>query len=260
MNGVLKKFTHLSHRFRATYKFRNLHTLKNKVPLISFTFDDFPKSAALKGADILKRYNVQGTYYISLGILGQRSPVGEICDIETIKNLITEKHEIGSHTYDHISAYQYPVDDYEKSILTNEKFYKDTFLTSVGFQNFSYPLGNVTTGTKRITEKYFRTSRTVYRGINIGKVDLNMLKAYPICGNVQNLPTLKTVIDHNIKKNGWLIFYTHDVSENPSPYGCTPEYLEKVVKYSVESGAELVTVTQACDYIAAPLKNKIVQK
>ncbi|MFW9952820.1 MAG: polysaccharide deacetylase family protein, partial [Candidatus Thorarchaeota archaeon] len=222
MKNVLRKLIYLSYRLRASYKFRNLHTLRNKVPLISFTFDDFPKSAAIKGAEILRKYNVQGTYYISLGIIGQESPGGEICDIDSIKNLIEEKHEIGNHTYDHVNAYEYPIDIYEKSILTNEQSYKDYFLASDGFQSFSYPSGYVSTEAKRITEKYFRCSRTSYRGINIGKVDLNMLKAYPVYGNGKNISLVKTIIDRNIKKNGWLIFYTHDVVKNPSLYGCSP--------------------------------------
>lgn len=254
MNNSFGRLIHLSHRFRASYKFRNLHTLKNKVPLISFTFDDFPKSAALKGAEILRKYNVKGTYYLSCGIIEQKSPVGEICDTDTVKNLIEEKHEIGNHTYDHINAYDYPIGTYEKSILRNEQIFNDLFLVSDGFQSFSYPLGYVTTGAKRITEKYFRCSRTSYHGINIGKVDLNMLKAYPVYGNGKNISFLRRIINYNVKKNGWLIFYTHDVSDNPSSYGCTPDYLEEVVQYSFNSGSELVTVAQACDIISAPIK------
>ena len=256
MKNTLQKFIYLSYRIKATCKFRNLHTLANKVPLISFTFDDFPKSAAIKGADILRRYNVKGTYYVSLGIIGQESPVGEICDLDTIKELIEEKHEIGSHTYDHIDAYNYQASTYEKSILKNEQSYKDFFFNSDGFQNFSYPLGYVSTKAKRITEKYFRCSRTSYHGINFGEVDLNMLKAYPVYGNGENISLLKAIIDRNINKNGWLIFYTHDVDENPSSYGCSPKYLEDVINFSSNSGAKLVTVTQACDKIAAPKTNK----
>jgi peptidoglycan/xylan/chitin deacetylase (PgdA/CDA1 family) len=148
VKNVLRKLIYLSYRLRASFKFRNLHTLRNKVPLISFTFDDFPESAALRGAEVLEKFNVQCTYYISLGIIGQESPVGKICDINTIKNLIEAKHEIGSHTYDHINAYEYPVDTYEKSILTNEQIYKDSFLTSDGFQSFSYPSEYVSTELK----------------------------------------------------------------------------------------------------------------
>lgn len=81
-----------------------------------------------------------------------------------------------------------------------------------------------------------------------------MLKAYPIYGNGKNISLLRAIIERDIKKNGWLIFYTHDVVENPSSFGCTPEHLEKVVKYSFNSGAKLVTVEQACDIISAPFK------
>lgn len=250
------KLIHLSHRLWATYKNKNLHTLSNKSPLISFTFDDFPKSAALKGAEILRKYHIKGTFYISFGIIGQDSPVGEICNLDTIKNLIEEKHEIGNHTFNHINAYECKPEVYEKSLIENERYYKEYFSVSEGFQNFSYPLGLVTAEVKQITQKYFRCSRTVYNGINSGKVDLNMLKSYPIFGNGEDLSLLKNVINHNKKKNGWLIFFTHDVTNNPSKFGCTPEYFEEVVKYSLDSGSELVTVAQACDIISASYNTK----
>jgi len=251
-----KKLIHLSHRLWATYKNKNLHTLNNKSPLISFTFDDFPKSAALKGAEILRKYNIKGTFYISLGIIGQDSPVGEICNLDTIKNLIEEKHEIGNHTFNHINAYECKPEVYEKSLIENEQYYKEYFSVSEGLQNFSYPLGYVTAEVKKIAGKHFRCSRTVFRGINTGRVDLNMLKSYSIFGNSDSTLQLKKVIDFNVKKNGWLIFSTHDVTNNPSKFGCSPEYFEEIVKYSLDSGSELVTVAQACDIISASYNTK----
>ncbi|MFW9952818.1 MAG: hypothetical protein ACFFKA_22075 [Candidatus Thorarchaeota archaeon] len=59
---------------------------------------------------------------------------------------------MGNHTYDHMNTYEYPLDTYEKSILTNEQIYKDSFLASDGFQSFSYPLGYVSTEAIIITE------------------------------------------------------------------------------------------------------------
>ena len=108
---------------------------------------------------------------------------------------------------------------------------------------------------KELQKSIFVAQEPSYRGINYGKADLNMLKAYPVFGDGKNISLLKAIIDRNIKKNGWLIFYTHDVVENPSSFGCTPEYLEEVVKYSLNSGAKIVTVAQACDIISAPFKN-----
>jgi hypothetical protein len=48
---------------------------------------------------------------------------------------------------------------------------------------------------------------------------------------------------------GWLIFATHDVAAQPSRYGCTPEFLEQVVQYSVDSGARILPVAKAFDLI-----------
>ena len=41
--------------------------IPSQKPFISFTFDDFPRSAWLTGGAILERFGVRGTYYASLG-------------------------------------------------------------------------------------------------------------------------------------------------------------------------------------------------
>ena len=68
--------------------------------------------------------------------------------------MIEEKHEIGSHTYDHAKLDEYSIDAYGKSILTNEQIYKDSILASDGFQSFSFPLGYISAEAKRITENW----------------------------------------------------------------------------------------------------------
>ena len=50
---------------------------------------------------------------------------------------------------------------------------------------------------------------------------------------------------------GWLIFYTHDVSERPSPYGCTPEKLRFVVRRAKEIGASILPVGTVVDKLLA---------
>jgi hypothetical protein len=37
------------------------------------------------------------------------------------------------------------------------------------------------------------------------------------------------------------------VANNPSPFGCTPEFFEKVVDYAASSGSLLLTVQEACE-------------
>ena len=43
---------------------------------------------------------------------------------------------------------------------------------------------------------------------------------------------MRLLIEENRSVGGWLIFYTHDVVETPSAYGCTSEQFEAVVAYA----------------------------
>ncbi len=35
---------------------------------------------------------------------------------------------------------------------------------------------------------------------------------------------------------GWLVFYTHDVSDTPTEFGCKPETFERLVSHAVKAG------------------------
>lgn len=90
-----------------------------------------------------------------------------------------------------------------------------------------------------------RSCRGIRGGINAPFADLNLLKANRIYSKSFNLAAMHSLIQENQRMRGWLIFYSHDVRENPSDYGCTPEQLESVVHAAFESGATILTVAQA---------------
>ena len=46
------------------------YRLNNATPMVSFTFDDIPKSAATTGAGILEDHGARGTFYVSGGLVG----------------------------------------------------------------------------------------------------------------------------------------------------------------------------------------------
>ena len=46
-------------------------------------------------------------------------------------------------------------------------------------------------------------------------------------------------------KGGWLVLFTHDVQDKPSPFGCTPKTLAALVDAAVGAGFEISTVGQA---------------
>ena len=44
---------------------------------------------------------------------------------------------------------------------------------------------------------------------------------------------------------GWVIFFTHDVSEAPSPFGCTPAMLAYALERLAIEGIDVIPVRQA---------------
>ena len=67
--------------------FRRQLAVRTPVPLVSFTFDDFPRSAFLEAGSILRRYGALGTYYVSLSLMGKQSPMGPMFEAEDLKEL-----------------------------------------------------------------------------------------------------------------------------------------------------------------------------
>src|ERR1700758_1237298 len=93
--------------------------VRTPVPLISFTFDDFPRSAFLNAGAILGRYGILGTYYVSLSLAGKESQMGPMYQSEDLKDLARLGHELGCHTFGHCHSWNTPADVYEKAILDN---------------------------------------------------------------------------------------------------------------------------------------------
>jgi hypothetical protein len=45
--------------------------------------------------------------------------------------------------------------------------------------------------------------------------------------------------------NAWIVIYTHDVDDKPSPWGCTPRLFHSVVGQLVEHGIEILPLKNA---------------
>src|ERR1041385_194185 len=92
------------HRRASRLLFQRPLAIKTARPLISFSFDDFPKSAWRDGGAILEQSGARGTYYVCLGLLNQDTPTGQICNLSDLKALCERGHELGCHTYSHCDS------------------------------------------------------------------------------------------------------------------------------------------------------------
>ena len=94
----------VSHRL-ATHFCVEPFRLRNETPMVSFTFDDIPKSAATTGAGILEDHGARGTFYVSGGLVGTTSsPDWAAVDAPGHRRPASQGHEIGCHTFSHQRA------------------------------------------------------------------------------------------------------------------------------------------------------------
>jgi peptidoglycan/xylan/chitin deacetylase (PgdA/CDA1 family) len=213
--------------------------------VVSFTFDDFPKSALAVGGGILERYGARGTYYASLKLAQSDNHVSPIFDDHDIRAAHRAGHEIACHTYTHSDLRHLA-----RAMIRAEVRNNAAALASLieGFlpTNFAYPYGGVSILAKRVLRSWFSSCRGIDRGINYGTVDLANLLAMPLYVADFDGADMRRLIDRTCSQAGWLIFFTHDVTGAPAPFGCKPEQLEALVAYA----AERSTILPVRDVIA----------
>jgi len=224
--------------------------MKNPGPLISFTFDDFPRSSLSCGGTILEEYGARGTYYVSLGLAGQLAPTGDMFTREDLSETLERGHELGCHTFHHCDASITPARVFEESILENRRALRDLDPTA-HFKSFSYPIGVPWPSTKKRCAQHFLGCRAGGQTFNAGTVDLNYLQAYFLEQSRDQPEAIVAMIEANCRSRGWLIFATHDVCENPTRYGCRPDFFSTIVERSVRSGAQVVSVSAGLAAIGA---------
>jgi peptidoglycan/xylan/chitin deacetylase (PgdA/CDA1 family) len=249
MNILISRIIGKAQRLLAYNIYRRAVPLVGDKPVISFTFDDAPQTAFHVGGAILKQQGCNATFFVALGLLGHRTEVGDIASFDDLKIAAKVGHELGCHTYNHLNTWKTNTETFMQSVEKNNREL-GKYMPGTDFKTFSYPISVPRFSMKHRLEKYFLCCRGGGQTINKGSADLNLLKAYFIDKrNNFDFEAVRKIIDYNTVQNGWLIFATHDVTDHPSPYGCTPQFFQKVVEYASQSGSLILTVRHACERI-----------
>ena len=151
-------------------------SLGNSQPLVSFTFDDFPRSALHCGGAILRSQGLTGTFYASFGLMGGTAPTGQIFVEDDLIELIEEQHELGCHTFDHCHSWITAPSVFKASIIRNRAALAAHF-PQMRFRTFSYPISFPRPRTKWQTGECFNCCRGGGQNFNAGTVDRAHLKA-----------------------------------------------------------------------------------
>jgi peptidoglycan/xylan/chitin deacetylase (PgdA/CDA1 family) len=220
-------------------------------PLVSVSFDDAPVSAAERGAAMVEATGGRATFYIAAGLLGAVEPAFPIMERKAVAELARRGHEIGCHTFHHRPVSALGAEGLAAEARLNAEAMR-ALVPGLPLENFAYPLGVVRLAAKRRAASLYRSSRGIHRGLNRGLIDLQHLRAEPLVDGLNGRGDLDVLLDAVMAQCGWLILYTHDIAERPSPFGATPGLLAHLLEGAARRGLPVLPVGAALDEIGAP--------
>jgi peptidoglycan/xylan/chitin deacetylase (PgdA/CDA1 family) len=216
--------------------------------MVSFSFDDAPVSAALEGAARLEAWGLRGSYFVSMGLAGTPGPMGPNADPSQLRALMARGHEVACHTYSHLDCGQTSGEAAAADVERNR-----AALLELGAPepvSFAYPYGDVSVPAKAALAARFGLLRGLHHGLVRRGSDLNQAPAVGVEGP-DGEKTALDWIERAARERAWLILYTHDVEPEPSPWGCTPQALDRLIDAALAHGLEVVTVAEGCRRIGA---------
>lgn len=211
-------------------------------PMLSVSFDDAPRTAAVTGARLLEARGLRGTYYVSSGLAGIEGPMGRFAEPEDYVRLARDGHEIACHTFSHLDCGQASGEAAAAEVTRNVQALADW--SPVPVVSFAYPYGDVGVGPKGELSRRYATLRGLHHGMIEKGTDLNQAPAVGIEGETGEA-VARLWLARAQARPAWLILYTHDVRPDPSPWGCTPEALAGILDTALAEGFQVLTVGDA---------------
>jgi peptidoglycan/xylan/chitin deacetylase (PgdA/CDA1 family) len=233
----------VSHRLATHLRVESV-PLRNATPVVSFTFDDIPQSAATTGARILEDHGARGTFYVSGGLVGTTSPNWAVVEAQDLVALHGQGHEIGCHTFSHQRACDLDAQSLAEEIERNRDYLR-TLDATITVGNFAYPFGYGSFMRKRQLKNEFTSCRSIVPGVNSCAVDLQFLRSMPLIDRRIDRDGIERAFDQAQNDNGWLIFYSHDVADRPSPYGCSPALMNHALEAASRRNIPVLNMAEA---------------
>jgi peptidoglycan/xylan/chitin deacetylase (PgdA/CDA1 family) len=216
-------------------------------PMISFAFDDAPRSAFVAGAQVLERHGMRGTYFVCAGTAGQTGFVGPLGDHDDIVRAHAAGHEIACHTYSHLDCGRADAESARADLARNAEMLQAWGLPAP--TTFAYPYGDVGPCAKGVVAETFAVARALHPGVVTAGTDLAQAPAVGIEGPDGEAKALRWM-DEARTRHAWLILFTHQVEAAVTPYGCTADAFERLVVRAL-AGFDVVTVADGARRLGA---------
>lgn len=221
-------------------------------PMVSFSFDDAPRSAFTEGGRVLRDMGWTGTYYVAGSFCGRRVDGIDYMDRDDLIQADQEGHEIGCHTFSHLRLSVSSAKAIHDDLRRNEDFIREV-LPQHKLSSFAYPFGDLDLRSKALLARKFPICRGIWEGVNQGRMDFAQLKSVRLERRSYEPRAIEFWLDRAVAAKGWLIFFTHDISDDPSPFGCSRDVFAKVAESVARRGIRVLPVKNVAGLAAAPL-------
>jgi len=220
---------------------RNPVKVRKDQAIVSFSFDDCPVSGLENGVKPLEKEGWLSTIYVSCGLFNIENHLGRMMSEDDAKAAHNNGHEIGEHTFSHRDARSMSLENFKADIARNQEMLNGLGLPAS--ETFAYPYGEAYPGLKKALQGQFKGARGIIPDLHKTNVDLNQIGSIPFYASTQD--HARKAIQQLAETGGWLTLFTHDVRENPSPYGCRPDDIKNMIKTIKETGVKVMTLKDA---------------
>ena len=115
-------------------------------------------------------------------------------------------------------------------------------------RNFAYPYGCVSPRVKTVCGDHFRSSRGIQAALNSRTVDLFLLKAVPLYSSRLHPGDVQGLVAEARRSGSWLVFFGHDVTNEPNEFDMTPNLLSCAVRAAVDADLPILSINDALDH------------
>ena len=224
------------------YRVRRMMPFNSNKPLVSFSFDDCPRSVIENALPVLEKRDWRATIYAAMELCGTTNHLGLHMSRDDMLAAHEKGHHIDDHTFSHISAASISTEKFLEDIEKNRAVFEEIGLPPP--RTFAYPYGEVTLATKSAISQKYQLLRGIHSPKSSTSLDLNQTASQRLYSG-EDFDACLQAVDKLKTSPSWLILFTHDVRENPSEFGCTPSDFMKIVKAVENSGAEVLPVADA---------------
>ena len=210
--------------------------------VVSFSFDDCPASVTTNALPVLEARDWRGTIYAAMGLNGTTNHLGLHMSTADYQACARSGHEVADHTYSHLDPMRAGVGLTLADVNRNRAAFDEAGLPPA--TTFAFPYGEVTPALKRGLRAHFDLLRGIHSPSD-DTLDLSLAASQRLY--MSSLSDVAKAIEIAARDRLWLILFTHDVREEPSEFGCTPEAFAEVTAMVAERDLDVLPIAEALE-------------